>query len=92
MMEWKKAANAQPSANKTSKMKAWKTNKTNIYDLFNFRVYFYQRGKTILAFYYLEHILSSESLRTTYFAIKWNVFVFLAGESGIDKEDFKRLN
>lgn len=38
--------NAQPSANKTSKYeKAWKTNKTNIYDLFNFRVYFYQRRR-----------------------------------------------
>lgn len=36
----------KPTNNKASKMKAWKTNRTNIYDLFNFRVYFYQRRKT----------------------------------------------
>lgn len=59
--------NAQPSANKTSKYeKAWKTNKTNIYDLFNFRVYFYQRRRAgkekktlnFFIFFFCHHFFS----------------------------------
>ena len=64
---------------KASKMKAWKTNKTNIYDLFNFRVYFYQRRKTIfpLSILFQTRFIVLVCWRKYFLllAIKWHVFV-----------------